>query len=381
MMLEKNNYNIVLMGGDHYNTYGIVRSLGEEGIYSDVIIIGCKKKDSFVLKSRYVDSGFGCSSHEEAIDILKSYQGRDNILICCSDEAEELILNNYDELVQNYILPVCDAPNETTRLMDKSNIGTLAEQFGITVPKTWIVKNRQLPEGVLFPCITKPLTSQSGHKGDIVVCRNVEELNNVITAKEHCSDFVVQQFIEYEKEVSILGAVLADGSVALSGCIDKLRTCMIGTTSFGMMVDNSLLGDNIPKLEAMMKSTGYKGLFSAEFLLKDGVYYFLEVNFRNDGNTYVATASGQNLPLLYVKSIMGDLQGSEIKPTYPCYFMLEIEDFLALRRNHVSMRQWRKDYKKANACLVYNKQDKKPYKKKLKTTIMSMVKRALHKFV
>ena len=371
---------VIVIGSDHYNTYGIVRSLGEEYIHSDVMILGCKEKNSFVLRSRYVDNGFGCSSHAEAISILKSYQGRNNILICCSDEAEELILKHYDELSPSFILPVCEDPSETSRLMDKSNIGVLAEKFGITVPKTSIVKNRKLPEDVLFPCITKPLTSQSGHKADIVVCRNLEELKTIVTSENHCADYVVQQYIEYEKEVSILGAVLADGSVVLSGCIDKLRTCMIGTTSFGVMVDNTFLGDNIPKLEAMMKSTGYRGLFSAEYLLKDGIFYFLEVNFRNDGNTYVATASGNNLPSKYVHSIIGE-QIIESKPHYPCYFMLEIEDFLALRRNHVSLRQWRKDYKKANTCLVYNKQDIKPYKKKIKTTLLSLTNRAWHKLV
>lgn len=381
MVQREIGHRIVVFGGDHYNTYGIVRSLGEVGIHSDVIILGCKRKDSFVLRSRYVDNGYGCSSHEDAIGILKSYQERDNILICCSDESEELILKHYDELSPYFILPVCKNPIETTRLMDKSNIGTLAEKFSITVPKTWVVKNRQLPEKVLFPCITKPLTSQSGHKADIVVCRNLDELKSVVTAEDHCADYVVQQYIEYEKEVSILGAVLADGSVALSGCIDKLRTCMIGTTSFGMMVDNSLLGDSIAKLEALIKSTDYRGLFSAEFLLKDGIHYFLEVNFRNDGNTYAATASGQNLPLLYVNSIVGDIQKSEEKPSYPCYFMLEIEDFLALRRNHVSINQWRNEYKKTNTCLVYNKQDIKPYKKKRKATLLSLINRAWHKLV
>lgn len=373
MQKTEKDYKVIVIGGDHYNTYGIIRSLGEEGIHSDVIILGCKKKDSFVLKSRYVACGFGCSGHEEAMGILKTYQGGDNILICCSDESEELVLKHYDELAPNYILPVCKDPEETTRLMNKSNIGVLAEQFGITVPQTWIVKNRQLPEGILFPCITKPLTSQSGHKADIVVCRNLEELKSVITAEIHCADYVIQQYIEYEKEVSILGAVLADGSVVFSGCIDKLRTCMIGTTSFGVMVDNNLLGDCVYKLEAMMKSSGYRGLFSAEFLLKDDIYYFLEVNFRNDGNTYVSTASGRNLPLLYVHSVVGRV--FENMPVFPCYFMLEIEDFMTLRHNHVSISQWRHDLKECNICLVYNKHDIKPFRKKVRNTFLSTIHR------
>lgn len=375
-------YNINVIGGDHYNTYGIVRSLGEEGINSDVLILGCKGKDSFVLLSKYVVKGHGCETHEEAIAYLKQgkERGDKGIIICCSDEAEKLVLVHYDELAANYILPVCKDYKETIRLMNKDVITELAKQYGIRVPETWQMKNRHIPDGVNYPCITKPITSTGGHKSDIVVCHNEDELKSVVEDENRCSDFVVQEYIEFEKEVSILGAVLANGEVRLSGCIDKLRTCMIGTTSFGMMVDNSLLGDNVPKLEAMMKGTGYRGLFSAEFLMKDNKFYFLEVNFRNDGNTYVSTASGQNLPLQYVHSVIGKEINKDCL-TYPCYFMLEIEDVLALHRNHVSFSQWRKDLRMAKTCLVYNKQDGKPFEKKMNNMVKSIIQRAWHKLV
>lgn len=373
---------IIVVGSDHYNTLGIIRSLGEEGFNSDVLILGCKSNDSFVLRSKYVAKGYGCKTHEEAVACLKQIaeKSEKNIIICCSDEAEELILEHHDELTSNFILPVCKDYKETIRLMNKDVITDLAKHYGIRVPETWQVIDRQIPEGIVYPCITKPITSTGGHKSDIVVCRNESELKSVVEDDNRCANYVVQEYIEFEKEVSILGAVLTNGEVRLSGCIDKLRTCMIGTTSFGVMVDNSILGDNVAKLESMMKHTGYRGLFSAEFLKKGENFYFLEVNFRNDGNTYVATASGQNLPLQYVQSVIG----KEIKKdslSYPCHFMLEIEDVLALRRNHVSFRKWRKDLRLAKTCLVYNKQDRKPFKIKMKNIVKSMIQRAWHKLV
>ena len=246
---KENTKEVIIIGGDHYNTYGIVRSLGEEGIKSDVLILGCKSKDSFVLRSRYVEKGLGCLTHDDVIAFLKRNfdDNGKNVVICCSDEAEELVLTHYEELSTRLILPVCSNYKETTRLMNKDVITQLAKQHGIRVPETWQVISRHIPNRIIYPCITKPLTSIGGRKSDIVVCKNEGELRAVVEDEKRCADYVVQEYIEFEKEISILGAVLANGEVRLSGCIDKLRTCMIGTTSFGMMVDNSLLGDNLPK--------------------------------------------------------------------------------------------------------------------------------------
>ena len=379
-MESRKNCRIVIIGGDHYNTYGIVRSLGEEGIKSDVLILNCKSGDSFVLRSRYVGEGHGCVSSEDALSLLERYQSKDSILICCSDEAEELIIRNFDRLSDGFILPVSGDPNETRRLMNKKAIGTLAHECGLTIPKTWVVNNRIIPENVEYPCLTKPLESTMGRKSDIVVCHNRDELAAIIEDPKRCSDFIVQQYIPFEKEISILGAVLHGGEVKLSGCIDKLRTCMIGTSSFAVMVENSLIGDCVEKLKVLMSRSGYRGLFSAEFLKKGDEIFFLEVNFRNDGNTYVATASGNNLPFQYVSSIIeGRSEGSTVSPRYPCYFMLDIEDYLARRRNKVSLLQWMRDVRMADCFLVYNRDDIKPFVKKSCNTLKSLFRRGFVK--
>lgn len=375
------NTIVIVIGGDHYNTYGIIRSLGEKGIISDVLILGHRQKKSFVLKSKYVTNGLICQSHGEVIEHLSKYYDSttNNIVICCSDEAEELVIDHYDELSNKFILPICKNPQETKRLMNKSVIGMLAQTCGIRIPESWKVVDRIIPDEIVFPCLTKPMESTKGHKSDIVVCHDKEELTAVINDPNRCSDFVVQEYIEYEKEISILGVVLQNGEVVLSGCIDKLRTCMIGTSSFAVMIENSVLGNYVDKLKELMKRSGYKGLFSAEFLKKDDQLFFLEVNFRNDGNTYVATASGQNLPYLYVMSCLKENRLEKTFAHYPCYFMLEIEDFMTRSKNGVSFWQWKKDLQKANCCLVYDKNDKAPFWKKIWLILCFYIKAVFHK--
>lgn len=370
--------NITIVGSDHYNTYGIVRSLGEKGLKSNVIILGTETNKSFVLKSKYVEQGVGFREPTDSIGTIIEYAGEsNNILICCSDQAVDLITVHNELLRKHYILPLCNDIGMMHLLMGKSTITQMACKCGINTPKTWTIVNRQCPDSITYPCITKPETSTSGRKDDIVVCYTRQDLENIVNDPNRCANYAVQQYIEFEKEISILGAILADGTVVFSGCIDKIRTCMRGTSSFAKMIDNSILGETKNNLEELLKKTGYHGLFSAEFLLKDGLYYFLEVNFRNDGNSYVATATGINLPYLWINSYFNITKESIPKGKYPCYFMLDIEDFLAIRRNGISFTEWKKNLHMANTCLVYNNHDKKPFYQKLFNILLSVTKSKL----
>lgn len=367
--------NIIVIGADHYNTYGVVRSLGKAGLKTSVLIVSSTRK-SFVLKSKYINFGHICSSNEDCINSLIELhnEGKRNIVIACGDDVQELLIDNYDRLYDKFILPIGDNPKLIKDLMNKDNILIWAEKYGIKIPKTVRVLNREIPVGIEYPCLTKPITSISGHKSDIVVCHNEDELKSVILDETRCANYIVQQYVDFEKEISILGAVLNNGEVVFSGCIDKLRTCMIGTSSFAVMTDNAVIGDNREKIAALLKESGYRGLFSAEFLKKGDTLYFLEINFRNDGNTYVATSSGTNLPLLYVNSFSENPIDVKSATLYPHYFMLDIEDF---RTNYLfgnlTFNEWHKDFKITNCFLVYDKMDKKPFYHKLSIVICDFI--------
>ena len=72
--------------------------------------------------------------------------------------------------------------------------------------------------------------------------------------------------------------------------------------------------DDIPldRVRSFIRATGYSGSFSVEFLRdKEGRDYFMEINFRNDGNAIVATAANVNLPAMWWEHATG---GSVRKP-------------------------------------------------------------------
>ena len=57
-------------------------------------------------------------------------------------------------------------------------------------------------------------------------------------------------------------------------------------------------------VQRFMDRVGYRGPFSVELLHKGNKNYFMEVNFRNDGLAYTATAAGINLPAIYICNSM-----------------------------------------------------------------------------
>lgn len=371
-------FKVIVLGGDHYNTYGVIRSLGEAGISPYVFLIVKDRKHSYVVKSRYAKQVIIVPKCNDLSHLLlENIDGDNNIVICCSDEAEELILEHYEELSPRFILPVCRDYHKTKELMNKMSIGSFAQEYGISVPRSWVIVKGDVPYDIDYPCITKPLYSVKGGKEDIVRCDSPSDLEAVLYTHS-CTQFLVQEYVPYEKEVSILGAALPNGDVIFSGCIDKIRTCMIGTSSFAVMNDNLVLGDNLPKLRDLIIGSGYRGLFSAEFLLYKDVFYFLEVNFRNDGNAYVSTASGVNLPFQYVLSFIDPTYHVD-SGKYPCYFMLELEDLLSKKRNHVSLRQWFNDVRRTDCFLVYDKKDKAPFIKKCILTLRNLMGRIIEK--
>lgn len=51
---------VIIIGGFHHNTYGLIRSLGEAGIKSDVILEPCQPKVNWLFASQYIKKNAYC---------------------------------------------------------------------------------------------------------------------------------------------------------------------------------------------------------------------------------------------------------------------------------------------------------------------------------
>src|SRR5699024_9531972 len=97
---------IIVLGGNHHNGLGIIRSLGEMGIGVYFIAIGVKK--SFVVKSKYIKRYWIVEQEKEVLDILIQNFGKDqfkSIIIPSDDNSATIIDENLDYLIDNFIIP------------------------------------------------------------------------------------------------------------------------------------------------------------------------------------------------------------------------------------------------------------------------------------
>lgn len=367
---------VIIMGSNHHNTLGLVRSFGRMGVRPHLVIVS-EGGESFVAKSKYVQD---CKCFKDIDDslqyVMENYcdpNGR-NVLVASAEEFTEAIDGSRDRLLPYFHLPVCEEKGRVRQLMDKATMTSFAEFCGITVPNSWVVKDRQISEDIEYPCITKALSSTEGSKSDMKICRSRAELQAWISNPEHCSNYIVQQYIKKEREVCVLGVVLQHShEVVLSGYVEKIRASSGGGTLYAVLKDKSDLGEETERLVGMMRKTGYTGLFSAEYIVRDGKYYFLEVNFRNDATCFVSTAAGLNLPYLWYRSCIE--QHTEIpemnRMKFPCYFMTEISDLRNLKNSHkVTVYQWIRDLIKADCLFIFDKRDPRPFWSLLNSVIM-----------
>lgn len=356
---------VIVAGGSHHNTYGVIRALGDKDLKSFLLLIS-EQTDSFLLHSKYLNGYKIVANESDAIDFLiENKETYGAVIIACSDGMSSALDCNIDVLNSIYKLPGTNKQGTITSIMDKEVMSELGRKVGFTVPQSWVVESTDNLSCIEYPCITKPILSHEGHKTDVVVCKNREELTNLLNTGS-CYRYQVQKFIEKEFEYQLIGLSIEGGrEIIIPGFSRCIRPCP--GTNTGFLHYESLEGFSAPieKSKQFIRNTGYSGLFSIEFLRdKNGTDYFMEMNFRNDGNAICVTASGTNLPFLwYLSNTNGDVKSELLKSTFrPVYVMPEFPDFENYVYNRkISILKWVKDVMRTNTFMVFNIRDVVPF--------------------
>ena len=355
--------NVIVIGGGHHNTLGVVRALGQSSIGVELITIG-GKKDCYVSSSRYVHT------HHAIIDVKQlsvcllsrkaSADGQKEIVISCSDSVTEELNICYEVLSERYILPGCDEQGKMVMMMDKTKMIDMAEKHGLKVPVVWRLPQDKLQ--VTYPCITKSYLSSHGGKDDVKIFYSQEILNAFLA---NCKDEIfAQPYIEKKEEVQFIGCSLNKGNeIIIPGMTRILRSqpnTNTGFLEYGPI--DSYYAETLERSKQYIRDCGYSGLFSIEFIRsKNDDIYFLEINFRNDGNAWCVTAAGVNLPSIWVKANIGLDYKNEIKKVNRIIVMPEFQDFKLVLQRKISLGQWLKDWWRTDAYLDWNKNDKRPF--------------------
>ena len=373
--------NAIVWGTNHNNALGLVWSLGEAG--HDVYLILLRSDINYVDKSKYVKQCIYIDSYEyktviEAVKrVVKLLLGKP-ILFSTDDDGASLINENYNEFSKYCLVGGIEGNHELNKYISKSKMNELAMSFGLNIPQTWIVDSPDyIPVDMTFPVFVKAENSIRGGKSVIHICKSQDDL--LLVLKSFNIDIfpiLIQEYINKTNEILLLGCSLYQGEVFCSIGLNKIRQSSgYGATVFA----NSFLADNdsmynaiLTKINRMIRHVGYVGLFSAEFIISDNKEYFLEINFRNDGTSYLSTKCGCNLPDLFCKSFLSNSVSQF--DYHPHYYMNLTLDMINVVKRKIGFIRWIKDFNRTDCFSHFNKNDIKPYLYHLLSVIYSKIK-------
>lgn len=380
-------YNILVVGWDHHNTLGVIESLGEKGVFPYVILY-TKSADASILHSKYIKKGWLCNSPENVVKcMIENFRGfyEKTIVLTTADNVAVAIDEHYETLADQYILPAIRETGTLREKMDKEFMSRLAREVNLSVPETWIVSDGKIPSDIVFPCITKAISSVVGGKSNICICRSRADLEQFFLDKRHCTQVQIQRYIDKEYEFQLIGCSLNGGAeIVIPGRTHIKRPKGLDNTFFlsfdKIEKDYEELLVNVKKF---IRKVGYSGTFSVEFLKdkNDGKAYFTEMNFRNDGNAYSVTAAGINLPYIWYLYNSGqdyrqEIDNVDIKKSF---FFPELTYTKCMLTGEVGLMEYIKNWRKATCFAMYHKRDKGPFKAFIKDMVMFAINKVLHR--
>lgn len=358
----------IVIGREDVNATGLVQSLGREGV--DVTAILECEKSELIRHSNYAKEIIPVSNFEEAVEILLTrFAGEEKIPVFpAGDKIALTLAQNYKRLEKHFLIEHFTGAYTMDQLMNKELQIKLAIKHKFNVPySVCISKPFYVPETMVYPCIVKPLVSCFGDKRDILIAQNADELKDILENRVTFSDSVIiQQFIDKDYEYDMMGCAYKNGEVyiPLSDRMVKFNHQLQDTSTVNYIEPlDAEIAVEVEKIRTLMNEVGYVGLFSVEFMhnKKDGLIYFTEVNFRNDGENTFIVHEGVNLPFLHFQDLLDQPKKLFIPTTKSKKYICENMHFSGLIRGGIGFREWLSDLKGVEGFLYYFKDDKAPF--------------------
>lgn len=367
---------VIVFGNDHTNSVGIIQSLGKVGFKSIALVWGINR--GLVKLSKYTDKVISARDPQSCIDkLLNEPVGESPIpIIACSDTAALTLEKNRNALSSHYVFEYSQKYS-IEYICKKENQVRMAIEAGFDVPKSWILgESKEIPTDVCYPCLIKPLVSSKGAKSDIRVCKNKDELQKNLHSLNVTKELILQQYIDRDYEISILGCALSDGA-CLTPVVENKLTLYPKFVGLECLANLQPLQDNQIKssIEKLILAFGYVGLFSVEMMhcKTDGKFYFTEINPRNDGAESFVTQYGANLPLNHIEDLLGQSL-TPMKETHPGYYIWDFHQFQSVLHRDMSIAQFIKEWRMSNGALMYMKGDTKPFYKQYTNWFLEKIK-------
>ncbi|MBQ7541765.1 MAG: hypothetical protein IJT44_05690 [Clostridia bacterium] len=355
----------IVLGCAHFNALGVIRSLGEAGIPSVFI---CTSAWSNASYSKYTLRAYQASDapsvRDAVLDAVKRFGGKPSVFPTADDQLP-MLEEIRAEICDQVVLPQLGAPMR--HVLRKDVMCETARRAGFRVPQTKLLDDtsaasiRAAASEIGFPCILKPNSGTEGAKADIRVLHSEADLSDALTAFSHYRSVLMQEFVDSANSMMVeyCGCKTPGRKVCVFGELRKTREFPTnrGSTSFAKIVPQlTYLDPDV--LDAFLEEVGFSGVFDLELKVTNGAAYFLEINYRNGAPSYGFTKAGFNVPATW--HLLEN--GREAAPVCIRETLVHCEgiDLSNVFAHNISMAQWLRDFRAADAHMVVNRRDMRP---------------------
>jgi predicted ATP-grasp superfamily ATP-dependent carboligase len=358
---------VIVFAQEHYNPLGMIRGLGFNGI--NPIYISVKRRGEVATKSKFISKLHRVDTVEDGFNlVIKEYGDFDYdhrpFIVFSDDKCIGYFDEHYDQIKDKFIIYNAGDPGRISEFMDKFKVQQLAKKHGFHVLDSYVVKKGEIPEGLIYPIITKDISPNSGAwKSDVFICANEEELKKAYETIES-PQILIQHFVDKKNELALQGYTINRGKEMQ--IITAMNWKYLIPGYYSPYHDVSMLNDvdMEKKLQAMFEEIGYEGVFEVEYLIdKDGTAYFLEINFRASCWNHTTNIADMAESFLWIKGMMnGSIDPADRKEFEPFTSMSEIIDYgKRVDSGKVTLAEWLRDFKEAKCTYYYHKDDMGPW--------------------
>lgn len=379
--MAKHGHKAVVLGSNYYIGLSTIRCLGKQGV--PVVAVDYSDENSYAFRSKYcLEKLIGPHYKNEPKNFLKflmEYAKKQEVkpvLIPCADPYVEFVDEFFNELKEYFLFPQTEK-GLYTLLMNKDTLMELAKKYGVRIPETVQIDEKNYIEKVetliKYPCIVKPVDSPSFvsiFRRKIFMVHNRHELIEAVDKATKANlKVMVQRIIPgFDDHMYTFDAYMNQNSeVTHWTTCQKLRQYPI---NFGASVYTTQR--YVPELyeisSKFFKEIGYKGFAEIEFKkdASSGEFYLIEINVRITNLNVLLDKVGINIPYLTYLDMTGQEIGKKaIQESTEVTFCYAFEDFFAvrdyLRKKQLNVFQIFSSLFRKKAYALWDADDPKPF--------------------
>ena len=227
-------------------------------------------------------------------------------------DADTLFLNRFREVLSPFYKLAIPDGHVLFRIMDKALLAETAQDAGIAVPRTVVVRDgaelQSQVEHVGFPCVIKPVSSihwRSGNNWKEVGGRKAFRANDLLELQQEYSrisrvrsEILLQEWIPGETDQIVVWGGYVRRELDPLGYFTAKKIVQnpeeFGT---GCVVESEEIADLLDPSVRLCRALGYEGIAEIEYKrdARDGNLKLIEVNARHWDWHQLGSASGVNL--------------------------------------------------------------------------------------